>query len=54
MIPWKAQAEILSIQSDISSKLNHIKLNVNYILFFKDLFSGHSAGDKLEEWGLEF
>lgn len=36
---------MLSIQSDISSQLEPIKLNVNYPLFFKDLFSGHSAGD---------
>lgn len=36
---------MLLIQSDINSQLEPIKLNVNYPLFFKDLFSGHSAGD---------
>lgn len=41
----KPHAEMLSIQSDISSQLEPIKLNVNYPVFFKGLFSGHSAGD---------
>ena len=41
----KPCAEMLSIQSDISSQLEPIKLNVNYPVFFKGLFSGHSAGD---------